>query len=348
MMKTVKIGKRTVGDNHPCFIIAEAGSNHNGKLRQALRLIDVAAAAGADAVKFQLFRADKLYVGKAGSADYLKAGKSIYGIIKDMEMPAEWLPKIAAHCRKRGVMFMCSSFDEQSLELIDRFTPVHKIASYESNYLSFIKEIAMKGKPAIMSTGASPIDEVRESVKAFNSTGNRGLILMQCTAKYPAPASAMNLKAISEMKKEFGVPVGLSDHSIDPYVAPIAAVALGAAVIEKHFTLSKKMKGPDHRFALEPDELAAMVEAIRETEESLGDGKKKVEAAERELFMFAKRAVHATRAIRKGEKFTAKNVAVLRPGKVKRGIHPRYYGIMLGKKAKHTLAAWQGIQKGDF
>ena len=168
-MKIVKIGNRPVGDSHPCFIIAEAGSNHNGKLQQALKLIDVAAKSGADAVKFQLFRADRLYVGAAGSADYLKAGKSIYDIIKDMEMPAAWLPKIVRHCRKRGIMFMCSSFDEQSLELINRFTPVHKIASYESNHLPFIKKVAGKGKPAIMSTGASPIDEVRESVKAFCS-----------------------------------------------------------------------------------------------------------------------------------------------------------------------------------
>ncbi|MCX6772582.1 MAG: N-acetylneuraminate synthase family protein [Candidatus Micrarchaeota archaeon] len=347
-MKTVKIGKRLVGDSQPCFIIAEAGSNHNGKLALAFKLIDVAADAGADAVKFQIFKADKLYVGKAGSADYLKAGKSIYEIIKEMEMPLPWVAKIAAHCRKKGVVFMCSAFDDDLLDIIDKYAPVHKIASYESGHLPFIRKVARKGKPAIMSTGASPLDEVRESVKVFLSTGNKKLMLMQCTAKYPAPASAMNLRAIAEMKKEFGVPVGLSDHSTDAYVSPVASVALGANLIEKHFTLSRKMKGPDHKFALEPNELAAMVSSIRQAEASLGDGKKKVEPEELELFLFAKRAVHAIKKIRKGEKFTSKNVAVLRPGKIKRGLHPRFYEIMLGKKAKRAISQWQGIQKGDF
>ena len=347
-MKTIKIGKRLVGEGQPCFVIAEAGSNHNGKLALALKLIDVAADAGADAVKFQLFRAGKLYVGKAGSADYLKAGKPINEIIKDMEMPPSWVAKIAAHCRKKGITFMCSAFDEESLSLINRFAPVHKIASYESNHLPFIKKVARMGKPSIMSTGASPIEEIRESVRAFLSTGNRKLMLMQCTARYPSPAGAMNLRAIATMKKEFGLPVGLSDHSIDAYVSPVASVALGAALIEKHFTLSRRMLGPDHKFALEPSELAAMVLAIRQAEASLGNGRKTVLPEEKELFLFAKRAVHATRAIRKGEKFTVGNVAVLRPGKVKRGVHPRYYEIMLGKKAKRSIAQWQGIQKGDF
>lgn len=344
----LKIGNKIIGDGYPCFIIAEAGSNHNGKLSNAKKLIDIAARSGADAVKFQTFKAEKIYTQNAGKAGYLKNKKSIYDIIKSMEMPLTWIPELAKYCKDKKIMFLSTPFDQESADVLDKYMPLYKIASYEMTDIPFIRYVAGKKKPIVMSTGTATIEEVQKSVQAVYKTGNRKLALMQCTACYPAPLESVNIRTIATLKKKFSVPVGLSDHSREFDVAPMAAVALGADCIEKHFTISNKLAGPDHKFALEPNELAMMVRKIRDVEKVLGDGIKKTENVEHELRQFARRAVFAKKDIKRGSVFTADNIAVLRKGLVKAEVLPEQYDEIIGRKSKRTIFKDQPIQKGDF
>ena len=344
----VKIADRWIGEGEPCFIIAEAGSNHNGSLEQAKCLIDVAVRAGADAVKFQLFRASKIYNKDAGKSDYLKLDKPIYDIIADMEMPYEWLPELADHAQKQSIIFFSSVLDEESLEQLDPYVPAYKIASYELTHIPLLRQIANKGKPVILSTGAANLEEVDESIEAFLNTGNKDLMLMQCTASYPAPLESLNLRAIQTMNEAFGVPVGLSDHSRDPLVGPLAAVALGASLVEKHFTLSNQLPGPDHPFSVEPGELKQMVEKIRELEQTLGTGEKVVQDAETELRSFARRSIFAIADIAPGELISPENVAVLRSGQLEPGLEPKYYDEIIGKTATRNVTSGSAILMQDY
>jgi N-acetylneuraminate synthase len=344
---TVTIGGRTVGGSGPCFVIAEAGSNHNGSFEQARRLIDVAAAAGADAVKFQLFRASRMYVRTAGRSDYLKLDRPIYDVIADMEMPYEWLPELAGHCRARGVTFLASVFDEESADRLDPYVDAFKIASYEMTHVSLVRYVAEKGKPLIVSTGTATLDEVAATVDVMRKR-EVPFVLMQCTAAYPAPLEALNIRAIVTMKREFGVPVGLSDHSRDPLVGPLAAVALGADALEKHFTLSNELPGPDHRFAVEPAELRLLVEKVRATEVALGSGEKLVQPVEEELRAFARRSIFAVRAIAADETLTRDNIAVLRNGESAAGLPPESYPGLLGRRAARPIAADAPIRAEDI
>ena len=348
MVRTVSVGSKKLGDGCPCFIIVEAGSNHNGSLEQAKLLIDVAASAGADAVKFQLFRASKLYPRGAGQSDYLKEARSIYDIIREMEMPYDWLPELAAHCKKKRIFFMASAFDEESVDRLDPFVLVHKVASYEMTHGPLLRAVAQKGKPVILSTGTADLAEVREAVRVFLDSGNQDLLLMQCTAAYPAPVESLNIRAIATMREAFGLPVGLSDHSRDPLVGPLAAVAAGAHLIEKHVTLSNALDGPDHRFALEPPELQLMIRKIRETEQALGSGEKKPHSVEAELRDFARRSIFTTKNVAAGEELTADNISVLRCGKLPSGLQPREYPHLLGRRAARPIPAESAIQQNDF
>jgi N,N'-diacetyllegionaminate synthase len=345
---TVNIAGTWIGDTSPCFIIAEAGSNHNGSLQHAKNLIDVALEANANAVKFQLFRANKLYPTNAGQSDYLKSDRSIYDIVADMEIPYEWLPELAAYCQQKGIIFLSSVFDEESVDRLDPYVPAYKIASYEMTHLPLVRYIAGKGKPVIISTGTANLEEVDETVEAFFETGNRDLLLMQCTASYPAPLEYLNLRAITTMKSAFGVPVGFSDHSRDPLVGPMAAVAVGADLVEKHFTLGNRLPGPDHSYAVEPEELSAMVRRIREAELTLGNGEKSVQSVEAELRHFARRSIFATQDIASGEVLTLSNVAVLRCGKLAPGLEPKYYDTVLGKFTRRPIQVGSAIQRDDY
>jgi N,N'-diacetyllegionaminate synthase len=336
--RTIQIGSRQVGPGHSCLIIAEAGSNHNGSYDQARRLIDVAADAGVDVVKFQFFRADKLYPKSAGECDYLKWKKSIFEIIQEMEIPLDWLGPLSDHARARGLMFLVSPFDENSVDLVDPFVDFFKIASYELTHIPLVQHIAGKRKPVLISTGGASMSEVRTTVETFLQTGNDQLMLMQCTVSYPAPVESLNLETIPAMKKEFQIPVGLSDHSRDPVLAPIAAVALGANLIEKHYTFSNQLPGPDHKFALEPHELAKLVEAIRATERALGSGIKNVLPVEEELHRFARRCIFTVRPIAAGEIFTKDNIAVLRRGNHNEGLSPAAWDRVLGRIARQDIA----------
>ena len=330
-----------------CFVIAEAGSNHNGDLEQAKRLIDVAARAEADAVKFQLFRADQLYLPSAGRSDYLQDPRSIYDIVSKMEMPYEWLPELARHSRRKGIQFMASVTDEASADRLEPFVQMYKIPSYEMTHLPLIRKVARKGKPVILATGTASLREVRETVEDFLKTGNRNLVLMQCTAAYPAPLESLNVKAMVTLKQTFGVPVGLSDHSRDPLVGPLAAVSLGADFLEKHFTLSNELPGPDHRFALNPEELCWMVRKIREAEKALGDGKKVTHPVEKELKRFARRSIFAVKNIQKGQSITPRNIAVLRCGKLPVGLAPKEWERLLGRQARRLIPAGSPIRSED-
>jgi N-acetylneuraminate synthase len=313
-----------------------------------MRLIDVAVEAGADAVKFQLFRASKLYPKNAGQSDYLKLDESIYDIMSAMEMPYEWLPELAEHCRQSEIIFLASAFDQESVDQLDPYVSAYKIASYEMTHLPLVRYIAGKGKPVIISTGTASLEEVAETVEVFFETGNRDLMLMQCTASYPAPVESLNLRAITTLRDAFQVPVGFSDHSLSPVVGPLAAVVLGTDLVEKHFTLSTQLPGPDHAFSLEPDELTLMIRSIREVELSLGSGVKETQPVEEELRGFARRSVFAIKDISAGDSLTPNNIDVLRSGNLDPGLAPKYYDEILGNKANRDIQAGSAIQREDY
>ena len=346
-MAEFKIGDRLVGRDEPTFVIAEAGSNHNGDLSIAKELIEVAADAGADAVKFQTFRAEDLYVEESGDVEYLDDDRSIYEIIESMEMPYDWIPELHDYCHEQGVQFMSTPFDKRSAAELVEYVPAWKVASYTSSHIPFLEHLAGTDKPVIMSTGAHDLEEIEESVTALQDAAVSDLVLLQCVAAYPTPLSEINLRVIETLREEFDVLTGLSDHTLDPVTAPTAAVVLGASVVEKHFTLDKSMEGPDHEFALEPDELNQMVSSIRDTEDALGTGQKYVLEVEQELYEKGRRAIQATTDIKPDEKFTPKNVGVLRSGDQRAGLHPKFYNEILGKIAAQRVQKGDGIQWDD-
>ncbi|MBU1029964.1 MAG: N-acetylneuraminate synthase family protein [Nanoarchaeota archaeon] len=353
--KELKIGNKIISENHPCFIIAEAGANFRisndskKNFKQALKLIDFAAKAKADAVKFQLYRAKKLYVKEAGYADYIGKKKSIYNIIKEMELPYEWLKKLKNYSKKKGLIFLCTPFDEESTDELEKIgIKAYKIASYTISHIPLLKYIAKKGKPIIMSTGAADKKDIKKAISVIRKTSNNQIALMQCTAKYPAPLETINLKTIPEMKKQFGVITGLSDHSREPHIAPIGAVALGAKIIEKHFTTNNNLPGPDHGFAILTNELKDLVTNIRNLEKCLGKSEKKVESAEQELHQFCRRRIYAIKNIKKGETLTKENIAILRSGKKEKGLEPEHFEKLIGKKANKNIVKNQPILKGDI
>lgn len=348
MSEPVAIGGRAIGDNLPVFIVAEAGSNHDRDYGQALALIDVAAEAGADAVKFQSFEAARLYPRSAGQCSYLDSPESIYDIVDRIAMPAAWIPGLAAHCERRGVAFMSTVFDERAAAVVDPHVQVHKIASYELTHTPLVRAVARLGKPVIVSTGAASLDEVREVVRTIEEEGNRRIVICQCTAKYPAPLEALNLKAIPALREATGCLVGLSDHSREPILAPVAAVALGACLIEKHFTLRNDLPGPDHRFAVEPAELRRMVDAVRDAERAVGDGIKRVHDVEHELRTFARRSIFTTRAVRRGERLGESSIAVLRCGDRGFGLPPSAYELVIGRVAVRDLPADVPVTDSDL
>lgn len=332
-MKKIKIGDRYIGDGEKCFFIAEAGSNHNGSLKQAKELIDVAVKANADAVKFQIYTAEGLYSKYTPAFDYLK-GKDTYELVKSIETPREWVKELAGYCRKKDIVFLASVFDYDAVDLIDEYAPAHKIASFEIVDLELIKYVAEKKKPVIISTGMANLGEIEDAVNAMKSVGNEDVVLLHCNSLYPTPSEVVNLRAIETIKNSFKVPVGFSDHTLGTHI-PLAAVALGACVIERHFTLSRKLKGPDHSFAIEPDELKYLIECIREVEKAKGDGvKEKSRLESEEMYLKARRSIHARVDITEGAEITRDMLTVKRPGY---GIKPRLMDVVVGRKARKEI-----------
>ena len=345
-MNKVKIGGRWVGGDEPCFVIAEAGANHNRDLVMAKELIAVAAAAKADAVKFQTYSAETLYSKKTPRFSYLEAltDKSTWDLIKEIELPREWQAELADEARRRGLFFLSTPFDHQAVdELAALGVPAFKIASFEIVDLPLIRHAAATGKPMILSTGLADYEDIQDALRVCRDAGNDQAVLLQCASLYPAPPARMNLRAMETMRRAFGVPVGLSDHSLGIHVAT-AARALGACVVEKHYTLSRSLKGPDHPFAVEPGELAEMVRCIREVEAALGDGRKLGPAPEEtEMHQKARRSLVAACAIPRGTRIEPKMVTVKRPGF---GIKPKYLDLVVGRVAKtdieeDTVLTWE-------
>lgn len=339
------------------YVIAEAGSNwRNGEgpldFTLAKQLIEAASLAGADAIKFQVFRADTTYVPNAGQAGYLaKAGmeEEIGAIFKNITLPREVIPQLAAWAKEAGIDFLASTFSTEDFAAIDPHVSRHKIASYEIGHIRLLELAAKSNKPLIMSTGAANESEIAWSVDFLRKLGVTDLTLMQCTACYPAPPRSMNLKAIPWLKKRFKAAAGLSDHSADPLAAPLAAIALGATVIEKHFTLDRTFLGPDHKFAIMPDELALLVREVRQLEPMLGCEAKYVHDDELELRRFVRRGVQASCDIKAGEILhEGGNLSILRPGRQSQGVHPLFMQQIEGKAAKRDIALGTGIQHGDF
>jgi len=328
-MKTVKIGNKKIGNNNPCFVIAEAGSNHNKNFEIAKKLIDAAADAKADAVKFQIFKADKLYSKNTPKFDYLE-GKNAYDLIKEIETPREWIKDLKKYCDKKKIYFLATPFDYEAVDLLEPYVPAYKIASFEIVDLDLVKYAAEKGKPMIISTGMANLGEIEDAINTIKSTGNKDIIVLHCNSVYPTPSDIVNLKAIDTIKNAFNLPVGFSDHTLDIHI-PLAAVARGSHVIEKHITLDRKMKGPDHSFALEPNDLKKMIKNIREVEKALGNGiKEKSEKESEEMYKKARRSIHAVSDIPKGNKISRDMLIIKRPGY---GIKPKFMQTIIGRKA---------------
>jgi N-acetylneuraminate synthase len=339
------------------FIIAEAGSNWcvgTGEENEAMafRLIEAAAEAGADAVKFQVFRPETIYAADAGIPDYLKSA----GIKEEMEnlfarlsMPYDLVPLLAEKCHAHGIEFMASPFSAADFEAVDPYVLRHKVASYEIGHRTLLSLVARSRKPILLSTGAATDDEIAWALHFLEERDSGPVILMQCTACYPAKGSSLHLRTIPWLRERFGVLSGLSDHSRHPLYAPLAAVALGAIAIEKHFTMDNNLPGPDHAFALTPPELASMVQAVRHIEPMLGSSIKIIDESEEELRIYARRGVQAIAAINEGEVLREDvNVAILRPGHQLQGVHPKFLDEMEGKTARHPIKKGVGIQMGDW
>lgn len=332
LKKKIKIGNKSVGEGEPTFIIAEVGSNHDGKLEQAKKLIDIAAEAGVDAVKFQAFKADKLF-------NKVK-NKDIVDKLEKLELREEWYKELFDCAGKKGLIFLASVFDEDYVDLLDNLgIAAYKIASYELTHIPLLGYIAKKNKPVILSTGMANESEVKEAVRCIYSAGNREIIILHCVSQYPTEPENVNLNALLALKRIFDCPIGFSDHTETIY-GPIAAVALGATVIEKHFTLDKSLPGPDHAYALEPEELKQMVTAIREVEKMSGSEEikpTKSEINERKW----RRAIYAACDISKGTVINKDMLMIVRPSP-ERSIAPKYFKELLGKKIKRE------IKEGDF
>ena len=342
----VRIGERWVGEGEPCFVIAEAGANHNRDLAMGRELIDVAAEAGADAVKFQTYSAETLYSKKTPRFSYLEgvSDKDTWDLIKEIELPRQWQGELAAHAAGRGIRFLSSPFDVQAVDELHALdVPAYKIASFEIVDLSLIGYAAAKGRPMILSTGLASYEDIADAIAACAAAGNREVILLQCASLYPAPPARMNLRAMATLRQAFAVPVGLSDHSLGIHVAA-AAVALGASVIEKHFTLDRKLPGPDHPFAVEPRELSDMIRHIREVEAALGDGLKLGPSPEEEeMHQKGRRSLIAACAIPQGTRIERSMIVVKRPGF---GIRPKFIDLVVGRVARvdieeDTVLTWE-------
>jgi sialic acid synthase SpsE len=346
-----RIGERPVGPGHPCYVIAEAGSNHNRDLATALRLIEVAADAGADAVKFQTYTAEGLYSRQTPGMSYLEEQgligerESVWELIKRVEIPWEWHGDLARHAAHAGITFLSTPFEEGAVDLLEEIgVPAYKIASYEVNHLPLIAHAARTGKPLLISTGMASLGDIERALDTAMTAGARDLMVMHCAVNYPPRFEDLNLRAISTLRHAFNVPVGWSDHTLG-HTADVVAVALGACAVEKHFTLGRDQAGPDHPFALEPNELKEMVAAIREAEASLGSSVKRVTEAEAEMFRLGRRSLVAARDLAAGRLIARDDIAVKRPGF---GIPVHEIDQVIGRHVARDLVRDEILQWDDL
>ena len=338
MTPTLRIGNRTIGPAQPVYVVAELSANHNQEFENAVRLIHEAKEAGADAVKLQTYTADTITIKSEGeqfriAGGTLWDGRTLHDLYGEAYMPWEWQPKLQQVANDLGMDLFSTPFDDSAVDFLEKMNvPAHKVASFELVDIGLIQKIARTGKPMIMSTGMATVAEIEEAVQAARQAGATQIALLKCTSAYPAKPDEANLRTIPELARRFGVPVGLSDHTMGTAV-PVAAVTLGACIIEKHITLSRSMKGPDSEFSLEPQEFKAMVEAVRTAEQALGAVHFGVSPQEANSRAF-RRSLFVVEDLRRGEEFTAQNVRSIRPG---HGLHTRHLPQVLGKCASRDI-----------
>jgi N,N'-diacetyllegionaminate synthase len=331
-------GKDVYFGREKCFIIAEIGANHNRSLPLAKELVDAAVEARADAVKFQIYSAETLYSKK--TPRHSGYDKALFSLIKEIETPREWLPELSSYCERKGIVFFATPFDARAVDELDEVSGLFKIASFEIVDLPLLGYCASKKKPMIISTGLANLEEIEDAYLTCRKAGNEQVAFLQCASLYPAPASVMNLRSMETIRRAFGVPVGLSDHTPGIHIS-VAAVAMGARIIEKHVTLDRKMEGPDHPFAIEPDELRELVAQIRDVESAMGDGRKFGPAPEEmEFYEKARRSVHAAVDIPEGTVIREEMLCVKRPGY---GVRPKHLPVLFGRKARLHIDADQWI-----
>jgi N-acetylneuraminate synthase len=333
----IEINGRKIGGGYPVYIIAELSANHRQSYDEAVKLVRAAGEAGADAVKLQTYTPDTITIDVDSELFRHKtgpwAGRTLYDLYSEAYMPWEWQPELKKVAGDLGIDLFSTPFDETAVDFLERMdVPAYKIASFEIVDIPLIEYTASKGKPMILSTGMATSAEIEEAVGAARKAGASQIALLKCTSAYPAPPEEMNLQMIPHLAEKFGVPVGLSDHTLDIAV-PVAAVALGACIIEKHFTLSRKVPSPDSAFSLEPDEFGEMVQAVRTAGKALGGIRYEVSKAELESRNF-RRSLFVVRDMAAGEVFSRESVRSIRPAY---GLHPRYLKDVMGKRAAQDI-----------
>ena len=351
MISGLHIGERRVGQGAPVYVIAELSANHNQDFNQAVQIVQAAKDAGADAVKLQTYTADTITIASDGEQFLIDGGtqwggRTLYELYSKAYTPWDWQPKLKQVANDLGMDLFSSPFDDTAVDFLEQMSvPAHKLASFELVDIALIQKMARTGKPLIISTGMATLEEIDEAVQAARQAGATQIALLKCTSAYPAAPDEMNLRTIPELASRFGVPVGLSDHTMGIAVA-VAAVTLGACIIEKHITLSRSLKGPDSNFSLEPEEFKAMVKAIRLAERALGKVHFGVTASEASTRVF-RRSLFVVQDLQHGDQFTAQNVRSIRPA---HGLHTRHLPEILGKRAARDIArgtplSWDLVEK---
>lgn len=350
MSKNVKIKKKTIGTNHPCYIIAEMSANHAGSIDRAMEIIHAAKESGADCIKIQTYTADTLTIDCNNEYFQIKEGtwkgENLYNLYQKAYTPWEWQGRLKEEAEKTGLDFLSTPFDKTAVDFLEELdVDFYKIASFELVDIPLVKYVASRGKPIILSTGMGSIGEIDEAVKAIKSLGNESICLLRCSSAYPAIPSDMNLKIINHLEDTFGFPTGLSDHSMGS-LAAVAAVAMGAKIIEKHFCISREIKNPDSSFSMEPDEFKKMVEEIRVVERAIGKIDYDVSEAEEKNRVFRK-SIFVVKDIKKGDVFNEQNIRIIRPGY---GLEPKYHEAVLGKRSTMDIVSgnplkWNHIEE---
>lgn len=340
MGASLKINQRGIGAGHPVYIVAEMSANHNQEFDRAVQIVEAAVEADADAIKLQTYRPDTLTIDSAKEPFQIKegpwAGRTLYDLYEEAYTPWDWQPKLQEVAHDVGLDFFSSAFDPTSVEFLEELdVPAYKIASFENVDLPLIRRVAKTGKPTIMSTGMATLGEIDEAVRTYRDAGGHDLALLACTSSYPAPPEEMHLRRIPHLAETFDVVPGLSDHTLGTEI-PVAGVSLGARIVEKHLTLSRQDEGPDSDFSLEPNEFAEMVQAIRKTEDALGEVCYETTEKESESESF-RRSLFVVKDVQAGEPFTQSNVRSIRPG---HGLSPRHLDSVIGRTAA------QDVEKG--
>jgi len=349
----ITINGRRIGPGHPTYVVAEMSGNHHQSFDKALEIIRAAKGAGADAVKIQTYTADTITLDCDTEdfripADNTWSGQRLHALYEEAHTPWEWQPRLKAEATALGLDLFSSPFDATAVDFLEAMdVPAYKVASFEIVDIPLIERIASTGKPMILSTGMATLDEIREAVAAARAAGAREIAVLKCTSAYPAPPEEMNLAVMECLARELGVPVGLSDHTLAPAVA-VAAVALGACIVEKHFIMARAEGGPDAQFSLEPEEFRDMVTAIRTVERARGTGEITLTPGEAKNRLF-RRSLYVAADVRAGETLTEKNVRSVRPAY---GLAPRHYRTVLGRVAARDIArgtplAWDLVQGGE-